>query len=169
MRRRLAIVFLFVAAGCGSTGSEATEVAAPAPPTSVEESPTQVTTNAGAQTLASGELAIPAANAFGDPGFHEVLTATAALDLPEGAGSTEGLRLVLALRDAGRPDQSCASEHPLSGCATVDWSDFEDRPNVPPGGVFDNHVTLETAAGPRTFYVSESGALADEPDPYKDG
>lgn len=117
--------------------------------------------------LASGELTLPAAQAFGDPGFHEILTATAVL--PADFGPTAGRRLILALRDASRPRQTCDQEHPLSGCATVDWSDFEDRPNVPPGGVFDQYLTLQTADGPRTFFLSAAGTLAAAADPYEPG
>jgi len=113
--------------------------------------------------LAAGDFDLPAAEAFGEPGFHEVRTAEATL--PDGLGATKGRRLVLRLRDAGRPDQSCDSEHPLSGCATVDWSDDESRPNVPPGGVFDNRLEL----GGQTFFLSESGALGGTPDQFRPG
>lgn len=113
--------------------------------------------------LAAGELELPAAEAFGESGFHEALTGEATL--PTELGPTEGRRLVLRLRDAGRPSQACDTEHPLSGCATVDWSDDESRPNVPPGGVFDNRLEL----GGQTFFLSESGALAGAPDQFRPG
>ena len=113
--------------------------------------------------LAAGELELPAAEAFGELGFHEVLTAEATL--PTDLGPTKGRRLVLRLRDAGRPGQACDTEHPLSGCATVDWSDDESRPNVPAGGVFDNRLEL----GGQTFFLSESGALAGVPDQFRPG
>lgn len=117
--------------------------------------------------LAAGTFELPAALAFGDPGFHEVLTATHTV--PSDLGTTSGLRLVIALRDQSRPDVACGSEHPLSGCATVDWSDDPDRPNVPAGGVFDNSITLRLTEGPRTFFLSESGGLAGAPDPFVPG
>ena len=117
--------------------------------------------------LAAGRFSLPAASSFGDRGFHEVLNAThqlpADLDVPPGA------RLVVSLRDAGRPGQSCGRDHPLSGCATVDWSDFDERPGVPPGGVFDNHVTIALDDGPRALFLSESNVLADGPDAYSPG
>lgn len=117
--------------------------------------------------LAAGRFSLPAANSFGDRGFHEVLSAThllsADLDVPP------GVPLIVSLRDAGRPGQSCARDHPLSGCATVDWSDFDGRPGVPPGGVFDNHVTIALDDGPRTLFLGESDALADVPDAYSPG
>ena len=64
----------------------------------------------------------------------------------------------------GAPEMTCSREHPISGCATVDWSDARSRPSVPPGGVFDNSITSEMASGERSFFLSESGALNDEPD-----
>ena len=120
-----------------------------------------------ARILASGEFRLLAANAFGEPGFHEVLTATH--DLPSDLSSITGKRLVLRLWDAGRPERNCNSEHPLSGCATVDWSDAPGRPNVPPGGVFDNSITFQFAAGERNFFLSESSDLNDQPDSFDPG
>ncbi len=117
--------------------------------------------------LAIGEFELPAAQSFGEPGFHEVLTVTQSV--PQDIGSTKGLRLVLALHDAGRPTQTCSREHPLSGCATVDWSDAEGRPKVPPGGVFDNQLTATLSSGKRSFFLSDSGDLNDGPDPFKPG
>lgn len=119
------------------------------------------------QPLAAGEFNLPAAADFGDPGFHMVVTASATL--PENLPVTSGRELILTLNDAGRPDQTCATEHPLSGCATVDWSDSPDRPHVPPTGVFINTMTLQLSSGPRTFYLSASGALASAPDAFQPG
>src|SRR5438132_3690556 len=114
-----------------------------------------------AALLAAGTLSLPAASAFGEPGFHQALVAQARL--PQAI--PRGTRLVLSLRDASRPRQTCSSEHPLSGCATVDWSDDPSRPKVPPSGVFLN----ELAAGGRTYFLSESGALARRPDRFEPG
>ena len=159
---------LVIAAACGCGA-----VLAPAGIDSVSASPTAERgrhsdaagpTIVEAQALAAGELHLPAAGSFGEPGFHEVLTA--APDLPLVLGPTAGLRLVLRLRDAGRPGQTCSRDHPLSGCATVDWSDSASRPGVPPGGVFGNTLTLRLASGERTFFLSESGSLNDGPDPF---
>jgi hypothetical protein len=119
------------------------------------------------RTLAAAAFRLPAANAFGEPGFHEVLTASGRV--PRRLGRTAGLRLVVELRDASRPGLRCSSEHPLSGCATVDWSDDPRRPSVPPSGVFRNALTLRLATGPRTFYLRESGALARSPDRFRPG
>ena len=110
---------------------------------------------------------LPAAGSFNDRGFHEALTATH--ELPPDLRLPPGARLVLSLRDVGRPSQQCGREHPLSGCATVDWSDATGRPHVPASGVFDSHVTLALAGGSRLFFLSESGALADAPDAFSPG
>lgn len=119
------------------------------------------------QRLAGGEFSLPAAADFSDPGFHKVVTATARV--AENPPATGGRSVVFTLKDAGRPQQTCASEHPLSGCATVDWSDSQDRPHVPSTGVFINSITLPLSTGPRTFYLSQSGALADRPDAFQPG
>ncbi len=121
----------------------------------------------GPITLAAGRFELPAASAFGAPGFHEVfeLSGAVAGDVPTGGGG----RLVVSLRDVSRPSQDCRSHHPLSGCATVDWSDAPGRPSVPSGGVFDNSLTVETASGPATRYLSETDRLADSPDRFDPG
>jgi len=122
---------------------------------------------ASEQILASGEFELVAANAFGEPGFHEPFHFTHSL--PADLGSTAGLRLVVLLQEVTRPEQTCSSQHPLSGCATVDWSDAEGRPKVPPGGVFDNSLAVELRSGERTFFLSELGVLADAPDAFDPG
>ena len=159
---------LFLLAACGG-GSDAPATQAQSPaadlPSDAPQSTDAATTPADAApadaaapsdlgrpetiVLAAGEFLLPAASAFGESGFHEVLAARATL--PAGLGATSGLRPVLALRDASRPQQTCGQQHPLSGCATVDWSDSETRAAVPPGGVFDNRIDLRTTSGPRTL------------------
>ena len=113
--------------------------------------------------LLEGKVELPAASAFGDPGFHEVLELTGTI--PEAAAGMAG-ELSVRLVDIGRPDQECDREHPLSGCATVDWSDFEDRPGVPAGGVFDNHLNVVSTSGPLQLFLSETDGLAEAPDSY---
>ncbi len=123
-----------------------------------------VTTTAPVTGATVGDAAtaiVPAASSFDDPGFHEVVEVSGTLTDAVPAGAT----LVLSLRDAGRPTATCGSEHPLSGCVTVDWSDSPGRPHVPSGGVFDNHLTV----GDRTWFLSEDGTLADRPDPFAPG
>lgn len=151
MRRSLGLALVLFAAAC-----------APAP-----ASPQPGPPASPGQRLAAGEFSLPAAADFGDPGFHAVVTATATL--PENGQVSSGGRIVLTLKDAGRPQQTCATEHPLSGCATVDWSDSPDRPHVPPSGVFINTITLQLASGPKTLYLSQSGALASGPDAFRPG
>lgn len=155
MMRRAVITLALVASACTATSTESSRSA---------PSTTAATTAVDGES-ASGILQVPAAGAFGEPGFHEVVAATGAFEHPVEAGQT----LVVRLRDAGRQGQECDSDHPLSGCLTIDWSDFDDRPDVPPGGVFDNHIVVSTATGPRTYFLSETGVLAAEPDPYSPG
>lgn len=116
--------------------------------------------------LLAGSVDVPGAQSFNDPGFHEpiVLTGTVPANGAEQAG-----QLVVILRDSGRPSQTCDRDHPLSGCVTVDWSDFDDRPGVPPGGVFDNRLTVVSTTGPVTHFLSERNGLAPQPDDYSPG
>ena len=167
----LAVTGLALAVACGRGAAEApvTDPDSALAPTAAltPTTDTAISPPAAVTTLDAGEFQLPAANAFGDPGFHQALTATH--DLPSGLGPMTGLRLVLKLWDAGRPQRACRSDHPLSGCATVDWSDAEGRPNVPPGGVFDNRITFQSAAGKHSFFLSESGTLNDKPDAFDPG
>ncbi|MFQ5705564.1 MAG: hypothetical protein ACE5HT_16290 [Gemmatimonadales bacterium] len=117
--------------------------------------------------LGRGQLSLVAANDFSDPGFHQIVSAR--FTIPTGMPSTRGKRLTLRLSDATRPHVTCAREHPMSGCATVDWSDFQSRPHVPRGGVFANVLHTELETGPKDFYLSESMVLANVPDRYKPG
>ena len=150
--RKTICTMLVVLMGAGACGSDSTS--SPEPD--------------GVETiLGSGEFALPAASAFTEPGFHAVLAAT--LSLPQNLSSTLGRRIVLTLTDVGRPLVSCSQQHPLSGCATVDWSDSEGRPGVPPGGVFENSVQLTFASGTRTLFLSEDDTLNDRPDDFNPG
>ena len=117
--------------------------------------------------LASGTISLPAASSFDGPGFHEAVTVSATV--PAALGPSPGNKLVLTLRDSGRPEQACSQQHPLSGCATVDWSDSPSRPNVPPNGVFDNHIVVVTAGGELTLFLREDGRLATEPEQFDPG
>lgn len=168
----IALAGLLLVSACSSSRAhEATDSAAD--PVTRATSPSGVATpgpaTAGDRTLvlATGLLTLPAANSFGDRGFHEVLTATH--QLPADIALPEEARLVVTLRDATRPDQRCTRQHPLSGCATVDWSDADGRPGVPTGGVFNNHVTVRLTQGSRTLFLSESNSLSDAPDPFRPG
>ncbi len=155
------VVAALAAAGCGGEQSPA-----PTPDARVidetqarDPTPSDSSSLSSAIVLAQGVLTVPAATSFDTPGFHE--TYELVLVVPADIGSTLGSRLVLALRDVSRPDQRCDREHPLSGCATVDWSDF--------GGVFDNRLTLSLGAGERNFFLSESGSLMLVADAFSPG
>ena len=155
------VVAALAAAGCGGGQSPA-----PTPDARVNDetqgrdpTPSDSSGLSSVVVLAQGVLTVPAATSFDTPGFHE--TYELVLAVPADIGSTLGSRLVLALRDVSRPDQRCDREHPLSGCATVDWSDF--------GGVFDNRLTLSLGAGERNFFLSESGSLMLVADAFSPG
>lgn len=173
--RSLTISVLLLASGlimgvaCGETAKDTELQERPSTSPTVQQGPTtEVPENSRAPRISfRAEFDLPAADAFGQPGFHEVLAAM--LQLPQDLSSTDGMRLVHKLRDTSRPDVTCSRDHPLSGCATVDWSDSPSRPNVPPGDVFDNNITLQTASGERAFFLSESGGLRDEPDDFDPG
>ena len=158
--RRLApallVAGLALAAACGSGTAAEPVLEQSNPPTPTltvrPERPPAGPPEGGTNILASGVFQLPAPGAFGEPGFHEALTATH--ELPTDLGAMAGSRLVLRLWDAGRPEITCRGEHPLPGCATVDWPDAPGRPKVPPGGVFDNSITLKFAAGERRLFLS---------------
>lgn len=148
----------------GALGVAATILTACAAPGPARAPSSAAAPEPSGRVVASGELALPAAGAFGEPGFHDVLTFTAAV--PPG---TSGRTLVLRLRDASRPERSCASEHPLSGCATVDWSDDPGRPKVPASGVFENTLMVRAGAQSATLHLRANGRLAAAPEPFDPG
>ena len=118
--------------------------------------------------LASGTFEVPAVQGINDaPGFHEVFDATALVPPSIHVGS--GSRILIRFRDRTRPDVTCASEHPLSGCVTLDWSDFPERPRVPAEGAFEQRLTLDAAAGHQDLFLSQSGTLNARPDHYEPG
>lgn len=125
-KRLLFVVVLpLVAAAGGTSDSNTTSL----PSTSTTETSSELGNSRG--VLLTGSIDVPAAAAFEDPGFHEPFQLTGMVPA-DGAGVSG--RLVVRLRDEGRPDQACDRDHPLSGCMTVDWSDFEDRPQCHPAG-----------------------------------
>ena len=120
-----------------------------------------------AVVLTSDIIELPAAASFDDAGFHApVLIQTR---IPTDAPAQAGGRIVLVRRDDGRPRQTCGSQHPLSVCATLDWSDFPDRPGVSPSGMLENRLRLPVVAGTLDLSLSETGALTGEPDPSAPG
>ena len=161
------VVVMLVAGACSDTSEPVTAgTAATVPPDSAATEPGTESPDEEI-VLASGSFEIPAVDGIQDaPGFHEVIgRAGRIVDAAGMAGDV----LVFRLRDLTRTDIECSSEHPLSGCVTIDWSDFEERPRVPPGGAFSHRVTVELVSGPHDFFLSDTGALADVPDPYRPG
>lgn len=126
-----------------------------------------VSASASGLVLAAGTFRLPAASAFGQPGFHEAVTISSSV--PVTPAPAAGRTLVVRLRESSRPGQTCSQDHPLSGCATVDWSDSPDRPKVPADGVFDNSLTLPLAGGPATLFLRADGALATRPEAFNPG
>lgn len=112
---------------------------------------------AAAQVLASGQFELQAATEV-DPaavGFNDAFTFRH--PVPPGLGPTAGHQLVVRLRDVGRPRQTCGSDHPASGCATVDWA--------LPGQVFRNLVELPTTNGRILLHMRLDGSLGSDPEP----
>lgn len=161
----LTLTFLFLLAACGSgTAPELVSGQVPTPPATVAPASSSPQTS---NVIAAGEFQLPAASSFGEPGFHTPLSATH--ELTAGQTVINGKKLVLRLWDADRPGRTCDSQHPLSGCATVDWSDAPGRPNVPSGGVFENSISLQIGGETRRFFLSESGDLRNSPDAFDPG
>ncbi|MEI7619375.1 MAG: hypothetical protein WCK14_12225 [Actinomycetota bacterium] len=136
--------------------------------TSVAPAETSESSETALTLLASGAFEVPAVQGIKDaPGFHEVFDTTALVPAATHVGS--GSRILIRFRDRTRPTVTCASEHPLSGCVTLDWSDFPERPRVPAGGAFEQRLTLDAAAGHQDLYLSQSGTLNAQPDHYEPG
>ena len=156
--------FALVVTACGSSDDpvSATQTTATQPSTSITAPAPSSTATGSPVTLLEGTFELPAAGGFGEPGFHETINLSGTL--PEAVASA-GL-LSVRLHDVTRPNQTCGRNHPLSGCGTVDWSDFEGRPSVPTGGVFDNRLSIATTAGTVDLFLSETLTLASTPDAY---
>lgn len=156
----LALLALLLVAACSREGADDVARDDAQTPPLTENSDTAEP----APIIAAGVFDLADADSFESEGFHQVIE----LDTVIAGGYTvpAGASLILVLRDASRPSQTCDRQHPLSGCATVDWSDFEGRPGVPDGGVFDNRLVIQRPSGERTLFLSESGSLADAPDAY---
>ena len=165
----LAVALLALACGGDNTPADDPTETGPATPTARNETntPGEPTAVGSSLMLAAGTFQLPAAESFGEAGFHEPIIVTDVIS--EDLGSTAGATLSVVLRDVSRPQQDCSSQHPLSGCATVDWSDDEDRPKVPPGGVLDNRLSLSLGSASRDLFLSESGNLATSPDAFQPG
>lgn len=155
------VALLALLAACADGGEPAPQ------PTINDAAEVAPATSGPSAVLATGTIAVVAANSFDDPGFH--LLAVVNATLPADLSPTSGRQLVLTLRDSSRPDQTCARQHPLSGCVTIDWSDAPGRSNVPPGGVFDNHIALSVGGAQSVFFLHEDGRLDPEPETFDPG
>jgi len=158
------VVIALVAAACSAEGNSGT-AALPVPTGATPASATPSRPVA----LLTGTISVEAAQSFEDRGFHQAVEITGTIATLVSETDSPGATLTVSLWDASRPTQTCGSDHPLSGCVTVDWSDAPSRPHVPESGVFANQLTLMTSDGPAVFNLSESGALASNPDEFSPG
>ena len=79
-------------------------------------------------------------------------------------GILDGQTLAVAITDLSHPrrDQQvlCPGNHPLDGCATVDYGAF--------GTPHDNRITFDGANGPLTVHLYKDRTLQPEPEPLPD-
>ncbi len=138
-------------------------------PDATDPSTTAVASAPGAeQVLVRGSVKIPSVVGIKDaPGFHDVFETSATL--PSALAATKGATLIVRFRDLTRPTMTCSYEHPLSGCVTLDWSDFPERPKVPAGGAFEQRVSLPTSTGGLDLFLSQNQTLQPQGDPYEPG
>ncbi|MEM7049323.1 MAG: hypothetical protein AAF604_06675 [Acidobacteriota bacterium] len=115
--------------------------------------------SAQAQVLASGQFPLGFTSGPGSPNFNSAITLAGTV--PADLGPTAGGRLVLSLRDVGRPDQFCDPDDPsgglFDGCATVDWP-FPGRRGI-------NLVRLELADGVQDFHLRMDDTFSAIPEP----
>ena len=108
------------------------------------------------QVIASGQFELREGIQFKQFSFRHTV--------PLGLGSTTGRQLAVRLRDVTQPDRTCEIDHPLSGCATIDWP-------LPEGTVplvdenFRNLVAVETANGLLEFHLRMDDGLSSQPEP----
>lgn len=148
MKHLVLIAVVLVLAGCGSRTIAGPGACAGGSPG------VEARTGTKGTPLASGLLRVPAALTPGKP-EHPY---TFGQDLRPEAIARGGETLVVRLRDASRPGKTCANDHPLSGCVTIDWfaEDASGR-----GEPLRNIVTLDLATGPHTFFLHENGTLTE--------
>ncbi len=106
-----------------------------------------------AGVLAVGTFTIPAGATVEEFSF------TAPFD--GGATILSGETVVVAIRDLSHPrrDQTvlCPGNHPLDGCATVDYGAF--------GMTHDNRITFEGPRGPWAIHLFKDRSIQPEPEP----
>lgn len=76
-------------------------------------------------------------------------------------GDLDGRTLVVAVVDVSHPERDqtelCPGNHPLNGCATVDYGAF--------GDTYDNRVTFEGPRGPWSIHMYKDRSLQLEAEP----
>lgn len=105
------------------------------------------------QVIASGQFELREGIQFKQFTFHHTI--------PAGLGSTAGRQMAIRLRDLTDPDRTCDADHPLSGCATVDYS-LELT-----GQIFRNLVAVQTTAGPAELHLRLDDTLSSQPEPAR--
>jgi hypothetical protein len=75
--------------------------------------------------------------------------------IPAQPGATAGGTLVVSLRDADRPQQTCPSPSADSGCLVLDYSPILETEVTQ----FDLTVTVDLVIGRRTFFLWEDRTL----------
>jgi len=111
-------------------------------------------TGPGMQTglLASATFVIPAGSTVEEYSFN-----TTTLFDP---GSLDGRALTVNVTDISHPERDqaalCPGNHPLDGCATVDYGAF--------GTTHDNRVSFEGADGPLSVHLYKDRSLQPEPE-----
>lgn len=82
-----------------------------------------------------------------DPNLYTEMRAQGTI--PATVSGFSGRELVVSLRDAGRPQQTCTSDSPNSGCVVLDYSPIVATDVTQ----FDLTVTVDTTAGRQTYFL----------------
>ncbi len=108
--------------------------------------------------IVSGSFEVPQFRSTSDPNYHTFRSITGQLpaDLPD----TAGRQLTIVLFDIDNPDLSCEIQHPLEGCTTIDWDDFQGVPNVPLSGYFDNSFTTRMGGEETKLFLRQDLSLS---------
>ncbi len=93
--------------------------------------------------VASGQISVPAGS------LHTRLTTGA--NTSNSLGATTGRILEVMLQDTSGSLGTCDAR-----CPSIDWSDGN--------GAFANQLTVNTSAGPQTFFLTENRGLSGTPD-----
>ncbi len=108
--------------------------------------------------LTSGTFEVPQFSRTSDATYHTARAASGTL--PATLPDTVGRQLVIELFDVDNPTVRCTFDHPLGGCTTIDWDDFQESANVPPSGYFDNSFTTTMAGTERKLFLRRDLSLS---------